>query len=580
LTGSLCVADETTSTVYPEYPPRVRVEWLIASSRVVLAAGALVAAAIGPFAPSDSWFLRYSLAWYLVYSLFVLALVWTPVRFSRSWGVALHVFDLAAFSLFALFTEAATSPFYVYFTFLVICGTLRWGVRGSISTAAAASAAYAATTVYASHSVFASRYVVSTFVIRSVHLVVVAALLGYLGAHHHKFQREIGRIVGWPRRVPREPRELVGELIAECSEVLETPQVLIVWEEPEEGTTNLAWGAGSQVTWATEPEATYGSFVIPALEHRTFHAHDVSADRCNVVYWSSESFRQRTGRPINPALQARFTMRSVQSWSLEGEVIRGRLFALGKAHLRLDDLIFGEVVARLAVSRLDSLYLLRRLHHAAALQARLRVARDLHDSLLQSAAGAALQLLMARRLLDRDPDAAKQRLEEVQNQLEVGELEMRSFIRRLRPSTATTAEPRVAGLSDRLEDLRKRVERQWNVNVKLRAPATADTWSESLVDDVYRIVQEAVLNSARHADPSVISVELAVDGDDLRLTIADDGRGFPFHGSYDLFALNAMNQGPLTLRERISEMRGEMRIQSSDTGSELRIALPLTVVGS
>ena len=47
---------------------------------------------------------------------------------------------------------------------------------------------------------------------------------------------------------------------------------------------------------------------------------------------------------------------------------------------------------------------------------RLRVARDIHDSLLQSAAGSALQLLAARRLLDRDPDEARRRLEDVQAQ--------------------------------------------------------------------------------------------------------------------------------------------------------------------
>ena len=95
-------------------------------------------------------------------------------------------------------------------------------------------------------------------------------LVGYLGAHHHRFQRELGRLVGWPRRVPRQPHELAAELVSECSEVLEAPSVLIVWEEPEDGSIKLAWGAGADVTAATEPEATYGSFVVSGLERRTF----------------------------------------------------------------------------------------------------------------------------------------------------------------------------------------------------------------------------------------------------------------------------------------------------------------------
>ena len=69
---------------YPDYPPRVRVEWLIATTRVVLAGGALLATTIRPFAPGD-WITTYSLGWYLVYSLVVLALVWMPVRFARGW---------------------------------------------------------------------------------------------------------------------------------------------------------------------------------------------------------------------------------------------------------------------------------------------------------------------------------------------------------------------------------------------------------------------------------------------------------------------------------------------------------------
>ena len=44
----------------------------------------------------------------------------------------------------------------------------------------------------------------------------------------------------------------------------------------------------------------------------------------------------------------------------------------------------------------------------------------------------------------------------------------------------------------------------------------------------------------------------------------------------DLAALNAMNEGPLTLKERVAELRGALELRSSETGTELLIALPLT----
>jgi signal transduction histidine kinase len=61
----------------------------------------------------------------------------------------------------------------------------------------------------------------------------------------------------------------------------------------------------------------------------------------------------------------------------------------------------------------------------------------------------------------------------------------------------------------------------------------------------------------------------------VRLRIIDDGHGFPFHGTFDLQALNAMNQGPLTLKERVAELQGRLLLRSSETGTELSIELPL-----
>jgi signal transduction histidine kinase len=268
-------------------------------------------------------------------------------------------------------------------------------------------------------------------------------------------------------------------------------------------------------------------------------------------------------------------MRAVESWPLEGELIRGRLFCLDKRRMRLDDLVLGELVARLAVSRLDSLYLLRDLRQAAALDERVRVARDLHDSVLQSLAGTALQLMAARRLLDRDPRAAAVQLEEVQQQIESGELEMRTFIRRLRPESSIAVETSRTGLRDRLQEVSRRVEKQWDVKVNLRMDASPESWPDALKDEVFQIVRESILNAARHADPSVISVGVSLDGNHLRVRIADDGRGFPFKGSYDLQQLNAMDKGPWSLRERVAALRGMLNLSSSEAGSDLTIMLPL-----
>jgi signal transduction histidine kinase len=349
---------------------------------------------------------------------------------------------------------------------------------------------------------------------------------------------------------------------------------LLVWEEPVESRINLAWLHDGDLVWEQETEGTYGTLVRAPYEKAILQADDASSESGSVVALTAGGFRYRRDKPINDTLRSRFTMTAVQSWPLTGELVQGRLFALDKTRLRIDDLVMGELVARLAVSRLDSLYLIERLREAAALETRVRVARDLHDSILQAQTGAALQLLVARRLLDNDPVAGRARLEEVQRHLEHGELDMRAFIRRLRPDESPTASPGYSNLADRLEVLKRRFSREWDVKVVLRIQG-ADLLPAGIVEDVYRLAQEGALNAARHADPSVIKIDLTVEEDKLRLGIADDGHGFALQGTYDLAALSASNQGPLTLRERVATLQGDLILRSGENGTQILITLPL-----
>lgn len=561
---------------YADYPPRVRLEWLLATTRVVLVAGGLVALTFDRDRTLQFTIIQYLLTMYLGYSVAMVALVWMPLRFARGWAVAQHVTDLLFFSLVTLLTRGANSPFYMYFVFLMICATLRWQFWGALWTGIASIAAYAAVSVYGAY--LGMPFALDAFLQRSMNLAVVAVLLGYLGAYHERFQQEIRALAAWPRKVPDQADQLIEEVLSESARICEAPRILLVWEDPGEGYTNLALmdaSSGGKVTWVREPEGTYGSMVPRRYERTSFQSPDAADENGRVIYRQDGGFRISQQRPVSEAMRARFDMHAVQSWSLEGELIRGRLFCLDKRQMRLDDLMLGELVSRLAVSRLDSLYLLRHLRQAAALDERVRVARDLHDSVLQSLAGTALQLMAARRLVDRDPRAAAVQLDEVQQQIENGELEMRSFIRRLRPESSIAAETTRAGFRERLQEVSRRVEQRWDVKVNSRVEGSPDTWPEQVKDEAFQIVRESILNAARHADPSVIKVDVEVVGHELRIHVADDGHGFPFKGTFDLQDLNAMDKGPWSLRERVAALRGKLNLESSDAGSDLKIMLPL-----
>ena len=536
-------------------PPRVRVEWLIAGARVVLAFGTLLAMAINPgelVRPT-----AYFLGWYSIYSLTLLALVWTPVRFARGWDIIVHVVDVAAFAAWFFLVDGVTDPMVVYYLFVLICATIRWQSVGTMWTAGVAVSLQAAIGLYVSTWLGAPAAKPLDVATRSVYMLLIAALVAYLGTHQDRFQYEISRLASWPRKPTKDPRELVSEIIRQSSEFLRAPRTVLVWEEPGEGWVNVAWQGEYDVMWTQEPEAKYGSFVLPGLERSSFQAADAAIDS-RVMLLRSTGFRRRQCRPVNEALRARFNMSAVQSWPLNGELLRGRMFCLDQVRMRLDDLILGEVVAWLAVTRLESHYWQERLRDAAALDERVRLARDLHDSLLQSQTGVALQLVAARRLLERD------------------ELELRTFVSRLRPAVRPVA-PAALSLAERLDELRQRVERQWEIHVRLQLDAI-DGLPDELLEGTYRLAQESVVNAARHADASVIDVRVTRADGRLELRIADDGRGFPFQGTYDLAALNGMNEGPLTLKERVADLGGALTLVSAESGTELLITLPLTRV--
>jgi signal transduction histidine kinase len=57
--------------------------------------------------------------------------------------------------------------------------------------------------------------------------------------------------------------------------------------------------------------------------------------------------------------------------------------------------------------------------------------------------------------------------------------------------------------------------------------------------------------------------------------VEDDGRGFPYHGSYDLSSLKKTRRGPVSLMERVASLAGDLTLTSTAAGSRLDIGLPV-----
>jgi signal transduction histidine kinase len=557
-----------------QYSARGRGERLIVAGRVVLAAFSLVAIWLDPLAPSKHAGMAYTLlVTYLGCSLLLVPLVWRADRTLNGVGLVTHVVDLPVFALLMYFTEGPTSPFFIYVTFALLCGALRWQWPGTLWTAVAALAVFGAMGAYARYGLHDPDFEINQFVIRGSYLVVVAIMLGYLSAYEHRVRSDIVQLAAWPRDLPDALDARVQTDLQTAGEILAVPRVLMVWEEADEPWICVAASFGGQFQCRRESPDSLQPMIPEPLSAAGFLCRNANARRPSVSYTSVAGLRRWRGLPLHPGLQSRFAVRSVFSTPMDGQHVRGRLFFLDKNDLMLDDLTLAQIVARQVASDLDRLHVQAQLTQAAAAEERMRLARDLHDGVLQSLTGAALQLEAARRTHPGGSGAVLSRLDEIQELIMAEQRRLRSFIQQLKPARGPTVQLD-AELDVGLVDLQKRIARQWGLGMTVRVEGAPRSVPPFLAREVNHLVQEAVVNAARHARASSVQVTLAADDRWVRITVTDDGGGFPFIGRYGLDDLAEKRIGPVSLRERVAALGGEMTLDSRLTGSRVEMAVP------
>jgi PAS domain S-box-containing protein len=201
----------------------------------------------------------------------------------------------------------------------------------------------------------------------------------------------------------------------------------------------------------------------------------------------------------------------------------------------------------------------------AAEDERRRWARELHDETLQALGGLRVMLSSAYRSGDEQTlsRAAHNALEHLDTEIE----SLRVLISELRPAALDEL-----GLDAALVALAERAGTTYGIDV--RTTIEKLSWKASQLDPeletvVYRVVQEAVTNAARHANPDVVEVSLSrVDGE-IWVSVADDGDGFDVSTPHDGFGLAGM-------RERVSLVGGRLELESSPDGTTVTVALPVS----
>lgn len=553
------------------YSAQIRAERLISAGRIVLASCALTAVSAAPVetlqvAPRVAYILLGS---YAVYAVGIAVAVWRAPRPLVRTRLVTHLIDLVIFAAMYFSEQHVASGFFVFFVFSLLSATLRWQWRGTLFTAMTAFGIALVASLY--QATLAEAFESNRLLIRGLYLTVVAILLGYLGVYEVRLRREVSRLAAWSTALPDDADGMIREILVRIADVMSAPRVLLMWEEREEPWLNLALWSGQALTWTREPPDALTPITADKLQDVDFFSADATTERATVLYGAGEEFLRWRGMPLNPILQARFSICRVLSVRFQSANLIGRIFWLDKPRMSTDLLAFGQLIAGQVSARIDHFHLLVDRQRAAAEEERIRLARDLHDGLLQSLTAMALKLEEVRALVDEDPLTAQKRLLAIQRLITAEQRYLRFFIRHLKPFATPETD---ANLDARLELLGQRVELEWGLSVDLRSAHVGDPLRADVSDELYYLISEAVVNAARHAKASTVRVELDVGESSIGIVIADNGHGFSFRGRYNHTSLKASRLAPVTLGERVDALQGTLTIDSSDRGARIEIVVP------
>jgi signal transduction histidine kinase len=201
---------------------------------------------------------------------------------------------------------------------------------------------------------------------------------------------------------------------------------------------------------------------------------------------------------------------------------------------------------------------------AAVLEERNRMARDRHDTLAQGFTGVIVQLEAAQQAAaqgsERDVDGHIQRANALAR-YSLGEA--RRSIRALRPKALENT-----ALCLALDEVTKQMTAGTNVGAQFTINGPPRALIPSNEDNLLRIYQEILTNALRHSGAKTIESSLSFDNDVVRLDVRDDGAGFELARKHE-------GLGLLGIRERVSQMKGELIVESqAGTGTRVRVTLP------
>jgi len=200
---------------------------------------------------------------------------------------------------------------------------------------------------------------------------------------------------------------------------------------------------------------------------------------------------------------------------------------------------------------------------ALILAERSRIARELHDTLIQGFSGITMQLHAFANRLGAPEDRAA--LGEIINDAGICLQETRRSVAGLRGATGSSA-----GLSIAVADAARQLVQEHDIKLKLNLDDRRQDLPAEVKYNLLCIAQEAITNSIKHAGARTIEVALACSANDLRLSVRDDGQGMGDGNG------RAGHYGIIGMKERASQIGADLEVASAPgRGTRVSVRVPV-----
>jgi signal transduction histidine kinase len=305
----------------------------------------------------------------------------------------------------------------------------------------------------------------------------------------------------------------------------------------------------------------------------------VYTQRDTVIYtdlWREMSAEEKSNGHADDGSSIHFSY--ARSWMGVPLIVKGRFIGVLRVdHMRPhrffeQDASLVRAFANQAAVAIENARLYEQAQVLASLKERQKLARDLHDSVSQALYGISLGARTARTILDRHPDNLQALTEPLEYLLSLSDaalVEMRALIFELRPEMLHK-EGLVGVLSKQAASLRTR----HGLKVSTDFPQEP-VLSIEVKEDIYRVAQEAINNTIKHARASEVEITMISEGEWLVLEVQDNGQGF------NLEREKPGHLGLHSMRERIEDLDGILEINSTlGEGTLIRARIPYQIPNS